>query len=181
VSLPQKTYVVGRLASGEALVVAARRLRELGYEVDSHSPRPVHGLSEALGLKKSLVAPICFVAGFGGAATGYLIQWLCNAVDFPLNDGGRPPHSLPAFIPITFETGVLAAACCSFLGVLFLMRLPRLYHPVFDADGFRGVSADEFWISVATEAPMRDVPAIERRLESFGAEKVQACADREQP
>src|SRR6185437_15937247 len=93
------------------LIAALVGLRERGYRrLDAFSPYPVNGAEEAAGMQRSLLDWIVFPIAFAGAGAAYLLQWFCNAYDYPLNVGGRPPHSAPAFIPITFEMGVLAAA-----------------------------------------------------------------------
>src|SRR5438067_4379815 len=123
-----RTWVLGEFATPDEMVRAARRLRELGYKrLDTYSPYPVEGTSHAMGLPRSRVALFTLCGGLGGATLGYLMQWFMNAVDFPINVGGRPPHSPPSFIPITFETGVLLGAFAAFFGVIALMRLPKPY------------------------------------------------------
>jgi Protein of unknown function (DUF3341) len=146
---PPRSWVLGEFASPEQLLGAARGMRERGYAyLDAHAPFPVPGLSEALGLPKSKVPYLVGCFGLGGAALGFLMQWWCNGVDFPINVGGRPLLSAPSFIPITFECGVLAGALAAFFGVLALMRLPKPYHPVFEVDAFKTATLDRFWISV---------------------------------
>src|SRR5512132_1767240 len=104
------SHVLAEFRDDAALCAAARRLRELGHTaLDAYSPVPVHGIDEALGLRRSPVPLIALVAGVIGAISGYVMQWWMNAVDYPLNVANRPPHSPPTNIPITFETGVLIA------------------------------------------------------------------------
>src|SRR5918911_388198 len=98
-----RDYVVAEFGDEAALCAAARRLRELGHtDLDAHSPVPLHGIDEALGLKKSLIPKIAFTGGLTGAIAGYLMQWWMNASDYVINVGNRPPHSPPTNIPITF-------------------------------------------------------------------------------
>src|SRR6266567_7111788 len=101
-------YLLAEFKDDQALLAAARRLRELGHRrLDAHSPYPVHGIDEALGLRKSRIPLIALVGGVAGAVGGYVMQWWMNGVDFVINVGNRLPHSPPTNIPITFETGVL--------------------------------------------------------------------------
>src|SRR4051812_41273558 len=101
-------YIVAVFDTPEKLFTASRTLRDAGHtDLDSHTPYPLEAADEALGLKKSWVPLIVLVGGLGGALLGYTMQWYLNAVDFPINVGGRPAHSAPSFVPITFEVGVL--------------------------------------------------------------------------
>ena len=103
--------VLGEFMTPEAMIAAIVGLRDRGYRrLDAFSPYPVHGAEEAAGTPRSPLGWIAFQVGLVGAGATYLLQWYCNAYDYPLDVGGRPPHSAPAFIPITFEMGVLSAA-----------------------------------------------------------------------
>ncbi|AKI98764.1 quinol:cytochrome c oxidoreductase membrane protein [Archangium gephyra] len=147
-------WVVGEFGSGEEVKAALRRLGELGYAketLDAFSPYPVEGIEEVLELKPSPLRAWAFVAGLTGAAGAYALQWWTNAVDYPLNVGNRPPHSGPAFVPITFETMVLFAALTLFFGLMWLFRFPRPHHPLFELESFRTASTGGFWVSVTTK------------------------------
>lgn len=169
-------YVVAEFAEERALLAAARALRGQGLaELDLHSPVPLHGADEALGLRRSAVPRIALGAGLVGAASGYLMQWWMVGVDFPINVGNRPPHSPPAFIPITFELGVLLAALGIFLGLFALWGLPRLHHPVFEVEAFRSASVDGLWLSAAV-APDR-AEAVVAELRGLGARQVEVVED----
>jgi hypothetical protein len=171
-----RSYVVAEFAAEAPLLAAARALRAEGQaEVDLHSPVPLHGSDEALGLKKSIVPRLALVAGLTGAASGYLLQWYTVGVAWPINVGGRPPHSAPAFIPITFELGVLLAALTIFFGLFVLWGLPRLHHPVFEVEAFRSASVDGLWLSTAV-APEIAAPTA-TRLRALGARQVEIVGD----
>ena len=143
-----KRWVIAEFAAEGPLLEAARALRAEGQaDLDLHSAVPLHGADEALGLKRSVVPRIALVAGLIGASTGYLMQWFMVGVDWPINVGGRPPHSPPAFIPVTFELGVLFAALSIFFGLFVLWGMPRLHHPVFEVEAFRSASVDGLWLS----------------------------------
>ena len=133
-----KTYVLARFETGEALVEACYKVREKGFEkIDTHSPYPLHGGDEALGLGRSRVPRIALSGGLTGMFGGYMMMVYMNSMNWPLNVGGRPPHAPPSFIPITFETTVLLASLSIFFGLLTLMRLPQPYHAVFESEQFR--------------------------------------------
>jgi hypothetical protein len=165
------SWVLAEFRDEAALCAAARRLRTLGHErLDAYSPVPLHGVDEALGLRRSPVPLIGLVAGVSGATGGYLMQWWMNAVDFPINVGNRLVHSPPTNIPITFESGVLIASLAIVVGLIVLSGLPRLHHPVFEVEGFRAASVDALWLSA--EVKREDEEAVAQELERCGARQV---------
>jgi len=167
-----KTFVLGRFASGEALVDACYKVREKGFEtIDTHSPYPLHGGDEALGLGRSRVPRIALAGGLTGMFGGYLMMVYMNSVSWPLNVGGRPGHAPPSFIPITFETTVLLASLSIFFGLLVLMRLPQPYHAVFESEDFRSAVNDGFWLSVGLP-PGSDGKAASALLSQLGAKEI---------
>ncbi|KYF85453.1 hypothetical protein BE20_35995 [Sorangium cellulosum] len=154
----------------EAMLRAIAELRSRGYRrLDAFTPYPVHGLDEALGLRRSPLNWIVLPFALAGAAGGYLVQWHNNAYDYPLNVGGRPGHAPPAFVPITFEMTVLAAALAGFVVMLVLTRLPELWSPIFDVPGFERATIDRFWIGIDARDPALISPLAERDLTDLGA------------
>ncbi|HVP60781.1 MAG TPA: DUF3341 domain-containing protein [Myxococcaceae bacterium] len=167
-----KSYVLGRFESGEALVDACYKVREKGFEsIDTHSPYPLHGGDEALGLGRSRVPRIALTGGLTGMFGGYLMMVYMNSINWPLNVAGRPAHAPPSFIPITFETTVLLASLSIFFGLLALMRLPQPYHAVFESEEFRSAVNDGFWLSVALP-PGSDGKAESALLGQLGAKEI---------
>jgi hypothetical protein len=160
--------LVARFDDAHALGRAARGLREQGYRrLDAHTPYPVDGLAEAIGLLPTRIGLVVLVAGLLGAAGGYAMQWYLMAIDYPINVGGRPLNSWPAFIPITFELMVLTAALAGVVALLVRNGLPRPHHPVFGAPGFDAASQDGFYLSVEEHDPRfspQSTPALLRRL-----------------
>ena len=141
--------VLVEFASADAMVRALELLREHRYrKLETYTPYPIRGVAERLRLPEPWLPRLVFAGGVAGALLGYGIQWFANVQDYPLNVGGRPLHSVPAFIPATFEAAVLGAALVAFLGFFFLVGLPALWHPVFEVDRFEGVSDDRFWVSI---------------------------------
>jgi hypothetical protein len=162
-----KAFVLARFETGEALVDACYKVREKGFEhIDTHSPYPLHGGDEALGLPRSRVPRIALGGGLTGMFGGYLMMVYMNSMNWPLNVGGRPPHAPPSFIPITFETTVLLASLSIFFGLLTLMRLPQPYHAVFESEQFRSAVNDGFWLSVGLPpgADEKDASALVTQL-----------------
>jgi len=170
-------WVLGQFSDEHKLLEAARELsQESQGRVETYSPFPLDGASQAVGLRRSRLPQLALVFGLGGAAAAYLIQWFANAVNWPLNVGGRPPHSAPSFIPITFETGVLISAFAIFFGLWLLLGLPRPYHPVFEVEAFRSASTDGFWLSVEAVQPSLGEKVAER-LRALGALNVSIVSE----
>jgi len=170
------TYVLGQFSGDRALLEAARSLRAEGHlHLDLHTPYPIPGAEEALGLRRSTVPIVALVGGVTGAVLGYLLQWYTVGLDWPLNVGNRPPHSPPAFIPVTFEGGVLIAVLSIFLGLLFAyFRFPRVDHPVFEVEEFRSASIDGMWLSA--EVLPGEGEAVAAALRRLGATHVSVVA-----
>jgi hypothetical protein len=175
------SHVLGEFRDDRALLDAARALRAQGHQaLDLHSPYPIHGADEALGLRRSTVPLVTLIAGVTGAASGYLLQWYTVAFDWPLNVGNRPPHSAPAFVPVTFELGVLFAALTIFFGLLFgYFRFPRVHHPVFEVEAFRSASIDALWLSA--EVPSGEAEAVAASLRALGAAQVAVVPEEAAP
>lgn len=157
----------------QALLHAARTLRERNYRrLDAYTPYDVEGLDRALGQGRSWLNWILFPLALSGAGIGYLIQWYVNSVDFPLNVGGRPPHSWPTYIPITFETAILVTGVSAFVLFFLLTRLPRLWHPLFETPGFASASVDGFWLGIDRRDPALTPEFTRALLVSLGASRV---------
>jgi hypothetical protein len=173
-------WVVGELGSGREVLGALRRLRELGYAketLDVFSPYPVEGIEKVLELPPSPIRGFAFVAGLTGAAVGYGVQWWCNAWDWPLNVGNRPPHAGAAFVPITFETMVLFASLTLFFSLMWLFRFPRPHHPLFELESFRTASTGGFWVSVTTEK-REETEVLLRHLRELSVKKTSVVEEK---
>jgi hypothetical protein len=155
------------------LVNAARRVHEAGYrKVDAYSPYPMEEVSEALDFHHSPLPKIVLGGGILGALAGYGLQYWTSLIDYPLNVGGRPLHSWPAFIPVAFETTILFAALGAVFGMLALNGLPEPYHPVFNVPSFALASRDRFFICIESIDPKYDHDATWSFLVSLGARAV---------
>ena len=142
--------------SATALFDAARSTRQAGYtKIDAYSPFPIEGLAEEIGAPHD-VPLVVLIGGIIGGLTGYLMQYWMSAVDYPLNIGGKPPHSWPAFIVITFEMTILFAGISAVFGMLALNGLPMPYHPVFNVPRFALASKDRFFLIVFSSDPKYD-------------------------
>lgn len=162
--------VLAEFRTPEDLLRAVRELQRRGFRrLDAFTPYPVKGLEQALALPRSPLTWLVFPVAMAGAAMAYVIQWWCNAVDYPLNVGGRPLNSVPAFIPIVFETGVLVASFVGFFIFLWLSGLPDLYSPLSDVEGFERASTVSFWVGVDERDPAFNVTSLEAILTELGA------------
>ena len=140
--------IMAEFDSATALVEAARKTHQAGYNrIDAYSPFPIEGLAEEIGSRND-VPVVVLIGGIVGGLTGYLMQYWMSAVDYPLNIGGKPPHSWPAFIVITFEMTILFAVISAVFGMLALNGLPMPYHPVFNVPRFAMASKDRFFLIV---------------------------------
>lgn len=144
-----KHGLMAEFDSPEALVSAIASLRTLGYrELDAFTPFPIDEVESALDLPRSRISIGVLAAGLAGAIAAYAIQWWTSAVGYPLNVGGFPLHSSPAFIPVTFETAILCASITAFFSVLAASELPRLWDPLFEIEGFDRAMIDRFFLLI---------------------------------
>ena len=157
----------------DELLAATRRAREAGYQqMDAYTPFPVEGLAEALGFQRTGLPFLVLLGGIVGGVGGYLMQYWMAAIDYPLNVGGRPLHSWPAFIPVTFELTILVAALAAVLGMLALNGLPMPYHPLFNVPRFALVTRNSFFLCIEATDPKFDRDETRRFLESVKAREV---------
>jgi hypothetical protein len=170
--------VMGEFSTPEELIHAVEKVREAGYRrLDAYAPFPVEGLSEALGLKRNMVPTICLIGGLTGGLGGFFFQYWVNVFAYPLNIGGRPPNSWPAFIPVTFELTILGAALSAVFGMLALNRLPQPHHPVFNVHRFTHASADRFFLCIESRDPKFHLADTARILQEVHAHHVTEVSD----
>ena len=151
-----------------ALIEAANRARLAGYRrMDAYSPIPVEDLNEALGLKRTRLPLLVLIGGICGGLGGYGLEYWTSVIAYPMNVGGRPFHSWPQFIPVTFETTVLGAALSCFIGMWALNKLPQPYHPVFNVPAFARASTDRFFLCIESGDPRFEHEATWQFLESL--------------
>ena len=161
-----------------ALVAAAYRAQHEGYRrLDAYSPFPIEELHEALGAHHSKLPLIVLIGGIVGCVGGYLLQYWASAIAYPLNVGGRPLHSWPAFIPVTFECTILVAALSAVLGMLALNGLPMPYHPVFNIPRFALATRNKFFLCIEARDPQFDLEKTRGFLETLGPREVTTVAN----
>jgi hypothetical protein len=133
----------------------------------------VHGLDKAMGLKRSLLPWIVLVMALGGAAAGFALQTWVHSLEYPAVISGKPFFAWPAYIPVTFELGVLGGALGAVFGMLHLNRLPRHHHPLFSAAAFERASDDRFFISIEALDPRFDTNGTPDLLRRAGAARLE--------
>ena len=179
----KRTASYGLLAefdSPTALVKAAERTREEGYiKIDAYSPFPVEGLAEAIGFgdKQDFVPLVCLIGAIIGGVTGYLLQYWINVINYPLNIGGKPFHSWPSFIIVTFEMTILFGGLSAVFGMLALNGLPMPYHPVFNVARFAMASKDRFFLIVFSSDKKYDEVKTREFLEKLGPKTLAEVPD----
>jgi len=169
--------IMAEFREPEQLLAATRAAYEAGYRrMDAYSPYEVEGVAEALGFRKTRVPLVVLLGGICGALTAYGMQWYSAVFSYPLNVGGRPLHSWPAFIPITFELTVLFAALAGVIGMLALNGLPKPYHPVFNAPEFKLASQTRFFLCIEAADRLFQTSAVREFFLSLGPEKLMEVA-----
>jgi hypothetical protein len=149
--------VMAEFDNPTALVNATRRAHDEGYrKLDAYSPFPIEELSEALHLHKNKLPLIVLLGGITGLVLGYLMQYYVTVIYYPINIGGRPLHSWPAYIVITFEMTILFSALAAVFGLLGLCGLPMPYHPVFNVPRFALASRNRFFLCIEATDPLFD-------------------------
>lgn len=155
--------------SAAALVEAVRKTRDQGFKRwDVHTPFPIHGMDEAMGIKGTQLPFIVLLCGLTGLGLAVLMQWWMNAVDYPYIISGKPLFGIPANVPIMFELTVLLSAFGTFFGMWGLNGMPKLYHPLFKSERFRRATQDRFFIVIEADDPQFEESRTRAFLESLG-------------
>lgn len=161
---------LAEFADAEQLRLAVRVLRHKGYTyLETYAPMPN---TSALSHGRSWLPFIVFLGGLSGGVISYAIQWYTNARSYPLDLGGRPANAIPAFIVSTFEGAVLFAALTAFVVFFMIVGLPRLWHPVFEVDGFERATVDRYWLAVDGLDPWTHADATMRDLNELSPIRV---------
>jgi hypothetical protein len=166
--------VVAEFPTPHELIQAVEKTREAGYRrIEAYTPFPVEGLPEALALKRNNVPLITLIGGLTGGLGGFFFQYWASVIAYPINVGGRPLNSWPAFIPVTFELTVLGAALSAVFGMLALNGLPRPHHPLFNVQRFvRHATSDRFFLCIEARDPQFNISESARFLKALHATHV---------
>ncbi len=157
----------------DALLAAARQAFAEGYRrMDAYSPFPIDELAEAIGFHKTGIPLVVLIGGIAGCLGGFFLQYWVSVIDYPLNIGGRPLNSWPAFVPVTFELTILLAALSAVLGLLALNGLPMPYHPVFNVERFQFATRNRFFLCIEARDAKFDREGTWHFLESIGSHGV---------
>jgi hypothetical protein len=168
---------LARFESTKSLFSACERVRDAGYtRWDAHTPFPVHGLDRAMGLRRSKLPFLVLATGLGGAGGGMLLQWWIHTQAYALNFSGKPTFSWPAFVPVTFELGVLGAAAGAVFGMFAINKLPTYHHPLFSSAAFERATDDAMFISIESWDPKFDAERTPAFLREIGAVDVELIA-----
>ncbi len=179
-SVHSTTELYGLMAEftdADRLVEASRRVRQEGFEAfDAYSPFPVEGLGEAVGHKRSVIPLLVFGGGVTGAVAALAMMYSSAVIFYPINSGGRPLNSWPAWIPITFELTILFASLTAVVSMFFFNRLPMPYHPVFNVPAFQRASQDQFFLCIEAKDPKFDLAQTRSFLQGLGSIEVSDVA-----
>ncbi len=170
-----QTYgILAAFKNAGDLLHAAEKVRDAGYaKFDAHSPFPIHGMDQAMGLRRSIVGYCAGISAFLLGSFGFWLQWWTSSVDYPLIIAGKPFNSYPAYVVVTFGLTVLGAALGALLSMLILNRLPQPFHGLFYSKQFEKFSDDGFFISIeAGDAKFSETETV-RFLESIGGTNVE--------
>ncbi len=174
----QSYGLLAEFASPTELVKAAEQTHAAGYKkIDAYSPLPIEGLAEAIGFHHDLVPLVTLIGAVIGGLSGYLMQFWMSTIDYPVNVGGKPFHSWPSFIIITFEMTILFGGIFAVFGMLALNGLPMPYHPVFNVSRFAFASKDRFFLIVFSSDKKYDPVKTREFLESLAPRSLAEVPD----
>jgi len=165
--------VMAQFDNPSELVAAARRTYEAGYRrINGYSPYPIEELWEAIGFHHTRLPVIVLIGGILGGLGGFFMQYYLSVWEYPINVGGKPFNSWPAFIPITFEMTILCAALAAIFGMLALNKLPQPYHPVFNAPNFALATRDHFFLVIEANDARFNHDEVVQFMKSLGPTEV---------
>ncbi|MDX2131679.1 MAG: DUF3341 domain-containing protein [Planctomycetota bacterium] len=166
--------ILASFATPADLYHAAEKVRDQGYSRwDTFTPFPIHGLEEAMGMRRTKLPVLVACIGLSGSGLGFLMQWWMSMYGYALVTQGKPFNSWQAFVPITFELGILFSAFTALIGMLALNGLPRHHHPLFRKERFLASSDDGFFVCVEASDPRFDPDRTRSLLEHAGATSIE--------
>jgi hypothetical protein len=173
-SVPTPYGLIGEFETPGEVLRAAQRVRDAGFRKwDVFTPFPVHGMDHAMGMKNSKVGWFAFLGGLAGFITGMVMVWFLNAFDYRIPVGGKPMFSPFAAFPTAFELTILLGALGALFGMLFLNRLPRLYHPLLKHKRFALATHDRFFLVIECADPKYSATETRKLLEAAGSQRLE--------
>ena len=166
--------ILVRFDNPKKLLYAAESVKEEGYiDFDCHTPFPVHGLDDAMGLKRSIIGYIVGVGCVIGASAGLLLQWWSSTIEYPVIISGKPFFSWQAYMIITFVLMILGGAFSALIGMFHINKMPTFHHPLFNSETFKKATDDGFFISIESADPQFDFNDTKEFLESLGGKNIE--------
>lgn len=159
---------------------AAEKVRDAGYTIwDVHSPFPIHGMDNAMGLPRSILPRFVLVGGTTGLITAFLLQYLTQVIIYPTVVQAKPAniYTIPAFFPVMFELTILFSAFTTLFTCLAMMKLPRLHHPLFNSENFLRFSDDRFFVCIEARDPKFSPEKTRAFLEEIGGRSIELVED----
>jgi hypothetical protein len=170
--------ILAEFENPKELLEAAKKIKADGYEkFDCHSPFPIHGMDEAMGLRRSPLGYIVFAVAVIAFTSGILLEWWTSTIDYPLVISGKPFFSYQAYGPVAFAIMVLLSAFATLFGMLMLNKLPLFYHYLFNSKGMERVSNDGFFISIESNDPKFDSKKTKDFISALGGKNVEELSE----
>lgn len=170
--------ILAQFETPDEIYQAACKVRDAGYEKwDCHTPYPLHGLDDAMGLKPTPLGWVSFVCGMTGLLTAVLMIQYMNNWDYPIIIGGKPAGAFPSMVPIMFELTVLLTGFGTLFGLLHMAKLPMHYHAIFNSDRFEAATDDKFFISIEASDSKFDLEGTKTLLESLSPSHIEVVEE----
>ena len=165
--------IIAEFENEEAIINATQRAVDAGYEkMEAYTPYPLEELIDILHLHKNKIALVILIGGIVGCCVGFGMQYFASVIHYPINVGGRPLNSWPAFVPVMFECTILFAGISAFVGMLLMNGLPRPHHPVFNVARFKYATQDRFFLCIEADDPKFDTDETKQFLENLNPHEV---------
>ena len=166
--------ILAEFENSAQLLHAAEKLKNAGYtKFDCHSPFPIHGMDEAMGMKRSPLGWIVGAVAFFALFSGFALEWWTSTIDYPLVISGKPFFSYQAYGPVAFAIMVLSSAFTALLGMMALNKLPMWYHKLFDSTKTAKISNDGFIVSIDTSDSNFDQNKTQSFLKDIGGKNLE--------
>lgn len=166
--------------SAKDLYHAAEQVRDAGYQRwDCHSPFPIHGLNNAMGVQRSKLPWLVFFGGITGTTTAFLLEYVTQVIFYGTVVQAKPVSimSLPAWFPVMFELTILFSAFTTLFGLLGLIGLPRWNHPLFASKRFARFSDDGMFVCIEARDAKFSQEGTRSFLESIGGKNIELVED----